>query len=187
MSLKLSDSRRTYRIITGVLAAIVLVTLAILAWALIRLPSTQANSTVPPPRPPTQTPIPPLAGVSDELLVCQRQATLAMHARQMVGAANLADDRQLRLRWLSIEWPVEDLEDALPGVILGLDVAAEVWQEGCAVYDLASIEVYDRRQEQQVHRLTVQAHVRDLLRWRAGDLRDSELLDRLEVTVDAEK
>jgi hypothetical protein len=61
-----------------------------------------------------------------------------------------------------------------------------LWQEGCAVYDLASVEVYDRRQDRQVHRLTAQAHVRDLLRWRAGELLDSELLQRLEVTENTE-
>jgi hypothetical protein len=177
-----TDVRRTYWIITGVLAAVILVALllALLPWALAR---PQQDDVPPTPTPrPTPTSIPTLAGTSERLLVCQRQVGLAMNARQMVGAANLADNGQLSLRWVSLDWPVTDLDDALPGVITALDVALEVWKGDCAVYDRVSIDVYDRRQDAQAHRLTVRAQMNDLLRWQAGELGDPELLDQLRIT-----
>ena len=181
------DSRLTYRIIAGVLAAIILVAVgsAILTWTLSRPPSTSVR--LDPTARPTPTAIPTLAGTSETLLVCQRQVAQAMNARQMVGAASLADDQQLLLRWVSLDWPVTSLDDALPGVILSMDAALEVWKGGCAVYDRVSVDVYDRRADREVHRLTVQAQMDDLLRWQAGELGDKELLDRLKtLQVDQE-
>jgi hypothetical protein len=107
----------------------------------------------------------------------------------MAGAANLAGDHLLRLRWVSMDWVVEDLDDALPGVVQGLDAALDAWQEGCALYDRVTIQVYDRRAvedkdrtvERQALRLTLQAEMDDLLRWRGGEIGDAELLERLEV------
>jgi hypothetical protein len=190
-----ADPGRTYRLVVIVLAAITLVALILagLALALTRPPSAQAIAATLTAQPApawtgTPTPVPTLPGVTDALLVCQRQAVLAMNARQMVGAANLGDDGQLRLRWVSLDWPVAALDDAMPGVVLGLDAAAEVWEEGCAVYDRVWIEVYDRREDTQAHRLTVHARMDDLRRWRAGEIADGELLDQLEtVQVDQEQ
>jgi hypothetical protein len=194
-----TDSRRTYWIIVGILVAISLATLilAVLAWTWTRLRSADAlrDPEIASPIPPTPTAIPTLAGTNQELLICQRDVGLAMNARQMVGAANLSDDRLLRLRWMSMDWAVSDLDDALPGVILGLDVALEVWEEGCPLYDRVQIKVYDRasieedgrRQERQVHRLTVQADMDDLFQWQAGALSDSALLERLQVTEPGER
>jgi hypothetical protein len=189
--------RRAFVLLTALLTAILVfvLALALLTWALTRpLPAdavaaTRTAQPDPDDRPATPTPIPTLAAVSEELLVCQRQAALALNARQLVGAANLAADRELRLRWVSMDWAVEALDDALPGVVLGLDAALEVWKDGCAFYDRVEIEVYDRRkpadsgraQKEQVLRLTVRAQVDDLLRWRAGEIGDRELLGRLEV------
>lgn len=190
-------SRRTFVFLTALLAAILVFVLALtlLTWALTRpLPAdavaaTRAAQSYLEGRSATPTPIPTLAAVNEELLVCQRQVALALNARQLAGAANLAADRELRLRWVSMDWAVEALDDALPGVVLGLDAALEVWKEGCALYDRVAIEVYDRRevahrgraQEQQVLRLTVRAQIDDLLKWRAGEIGDRELLERLEV------
>jgi hypothetical protein len=132
--------------------------------------------------PPTPTPIPTLPGVSSELLVCQRKAGRAMNARNMVGAVNISDDHLFLLNWLSLDWEISDLDDALPGVIMGFDVALDVWQRDCAVYDRVQIEVSERRGEEQTHQLTVQAQMDDLLKWRAGGLSDKELIARLKVT-----
>ena len=138
------------------------------------------SSTLPPTL--TPTPVPTLPGVSDELLVCQREAGFAMNERTLVGAVNISDDHLFLLSWVSGDWTVNDLDDALPGVILGFDVALDVWQGGCAVYDRVRIDVWDRRGEEQIRQLTVQAQMDDLLQWRAGELSDSELIARLQVT-----
>lgn len=190
-------SRRTFVLLTALLAAILVfvLALALLTWAWTRpLPADAVAATRTAQlhledRGATPTPVPTLAAVREELLVCQRQAGLALNARQLSGAANLAADRELRLRWVSMDWAVDTLDDALPGVVLGLDAALEVWQDGCAFYDRVEIEVYDRRkpadsgraQEQQVLRLTVRAQIDDLLHWRAGEIGDGELLERLEI------
>ena len=191
-----SAPRRTFTILAAALAAILLVALALAIWAWSLTRSLPARTAQPSPaRTATPTPIPTLPAVSGELLVCQRQVARAMNARRMVGAANLAADRELRLRWVSLDWAVDALDDALPGVVQGLDAALEVWQEGCAVYDRVEMEVYDRRsiadrdriagggraEERQVLRLTVRAKIDDLLQWRAGEIGDRELLERLEV------
>jgi hypothetical protein len=62
-----------------------------------------------------------------------------------------------------------------------LDVALELWEEGCPHYDRVVIQVYDRRDEVQTRRLTVQAQMADLQRWRRGEIDDTELVARLEV------
>jgi hypothetical protein len=176
-------AQRTYRTIVYVLTTIMFITgaMAILVWALARprptgVPGTPTSG---PAGRPTPTAIPTLAGTSDELLVCQREMGRALYARQMVGAANLADDGQLYLRWVSESRAINTLQDARSGVLKGLDAALEVRRGECAVFDRVTIDVYDRREDRQVHRLTVQAGVDDLVRWQAGDLGDRELLARL--------
>jgi hypothetical protein len=180
-----------YRVIVGVLLFIALGISIFVGVVLIvnrplsaeEIASTAAalpNPTAPPTF--TPTPVPTLPGVSEELLVCQRDAGFAMNERNLVGAVNISDDHLFLLSWISRDWMVNDLDDALPGVILGFDVALDVWQEGCAVYDRVRIDVWDRRAEEQMHQLTVQAQMDDLLQWRAGKLSDGELLARLQVT-----
>jgi len=130
----------------------------------------------------TPTPAPTLPGVTEALLVCQRDVGFALHRRNLIGAANISDDHQLLLSWISLDWPIQDLDDALPGVILGFDAAIEVWKGGCAVYDRVQITVWDRRNDEQIHRLTVQADLNDLLAWQANELSDKELIIRLQVS-----
>jgi hypothetical protein len=184
-------SERTYRLIVGILAGLIVATLILtgLALALNRPLSGRAIAatlTAAPVSARTETPaptaVPTLPGVSPELLVCQRQAGQAMVARQMVGAVNLSDDRLLRLKWVSQDWPVSDLDSALAGVITGLDVALSLWEGTCNVYDGVQIEVYERQGDEQPLKLTVGAEMDDALKWRAGELTDRELLARLEVT-----
>jgi len=182
-------TQRTYRLIVLILAGISTIVLAIVAAALVgtRPPTAQqvaATRTAVYPRytaTPLLTPIPTLAGVSPELLICQRQASQAMYARQMVGAVNLADDRRITFVWVSRDWSVSNLESALAGVISSLDVSLEVWQEGCAVYDRVEIQVYDGEGTRQAHRLTVTAQMSDALDWRTGNINDAVLIERLEV------
>jgi hypothetical protein len=183
-------SQRTYRIIVGLLVGIIVVVLLALAVAML-LPRYHSNrraaaalaatADARPLGPPTPTATPVLAGVNAELLVCQRQASQAMVARRMVGAVNLSDDRRLIVQWFSLDWPISNLNSALAGVMPALDVALELWEEGCPHYDLVVIEVHDRRESVQAHRLTVQAQMDDVLRWRAGEIDDVELIERLEV------
>jgi hypothetical protein len=186
-----ASPHRTYRLIVGILAGLIIVTLILVGLTLIlnRPPSSRAVAATLTAAPgpaytatPVPTAVPTLAGVSPELLVCQRQAGQAMIARQMVGAVNLSDDRLLRLKWVSLDWPVSDLDSGLSGVIMGLDVALNVWEEACNVYDRVQIEIYDRQGAEQTHKLTVHAQMDDALKWRAGELDDRELLARLEVT-----
>ncbi len=186
-----TGSEHTYRLIVGILAGLIVVTLILagLALALNRPPSSRAIAATLTAAPgpahtaaPVPTAVPTLPGISPELLVCQRQAGQAMVARQMVGAVNLSDDRLLRLKWVSLDWPVSDLDSGLAGVIMGLDVALTVWDEACNVYDRVQIEIYDRQGTEQTHKLTVRAKMDDALKWRAGELNDRELLARLEVT-----
>jgi hypothetical protein len=94
---------------------------------------------------------------------------------------NISDDHLLLLTWLSLDWQVDELDDALPGVIMGFDVALDVWQRGCTVYDRVQVEVDDKRGERQVRRFVVQGQMDDLLKWRAGGLSDKELISRLQV------
>lgn len=185
-----AGSERTYRLIVGILAGLIIATLILagLTLALNRPPSGRAIAvtltTAPVPAytaTPAPTPVPTLPGISPELLVCQRQAGQAMVARQMVGAVNLSDDRLLRLKWVSLDWSVSDLDSALTGVIMGLDVALTVWEEACNVYDRVQIEIYDRQGSEQTHKLTVYAQMDDALKWRAGELTDRELLAGLQV------
>jgi hypothetical protein len=186
-----SLSKHTYRRIIGILALAFLSVLAVVGIVLVisRPPSPDAiaatMTALPSPTPtltPTPTPIPTLSGVSNDLLVCQREIGRAMNARDMVGTVNLSDDHLLLLTWLSRDFQVDELDDALPGVIMGFDVALDVWQKECAVYDRVRIEVNERRGELQVRRLVVQAQMDDLLKWQAGELNDKELIARLQVT-----
>ncbi len=185
-----APTQRTYRLIVLVLIGISVVALSLVTVALIvaRPPSAQqaaatltAVAHTRQTATPVPTPVPTLAGVSPELLLCQRQAGQAMHARQMVGAVNLADDRRITFQWVSRDWAVSDLDSALAGVMSSLDVALEVWQSGCTVYDRVQIEVYDREGKAQNHRLTITAKMADALRWRTGEIEDAALIARLEV------
>jgi hypothetical protein len=105
-----------------------------------------------------------------------------MNQRDMAGAVHISGDHLFAMTWVSTDWQVRTLEDALPGVILGFDAALEAWQEGCAVYDRVQIEVYDGPAHDPTHRLTVRAPMDDLLKWRAGEYGDRELVARLDVT-----
>jgi len=183
-------TQRTYRLIVLILSGISAVALALVAvaWTVTRPPSAQqvAATRTAVARPlrtatPQPTPIPTLAGVYPELLLCQRHAGQAMYTRKMVGAVNLADDSRVTFQWISREWPVSDLDSALAGVMSSLDVALEVWQEGCKVYDQVEIEVYDQAGGGQTHRFTVLARMDDVLSWRTGKLDDAALIARLEV------
>ena len=130
----------------------------------------------------TPTPAPTLPGVSEQLLLCQRQAGFALNERHLVGAANISDHHLLLLSWVSLKWSIDDLDDALPGIILGFDAAIDVWENGCAVYDRVQINAWDKREDEQIHRLTVLANMDDLLAWEADQLSDTELIARLQVT-----
>jgi len=186
-----SPPKRTYRRIVGILVLVTIGILGVVGAVLLanRPPSPEAIAATltalpspTPPLTPTPTPVPTLPGVSGELLVCQREASRAMNARNMVGTVNISDDHLFVLTWLSLDWQVNELDDALPGVIMGFDVALDVWQRGSAAYDRVQVEVSDRRGERQVRRLVVQAQKDDLLKWRAGELNDKELIARLRVT-----
>jgi hypothetical protein len=184
-----APTQRTYRLIVLILigvSAVVLVTVAV-ALIVARPPTAQelaATRTAIHPRhtaTPLPTPIPTLAGTSPELLLCQRQASQAIYARQMVGAVNLAEDRRITFVWVARDWPVSNLDSALAGVMSSLDVSLEVWQSGCTIYDWVQIKVYDGKGARQTHRLTVTARMSDALHWRAGEIDDATLIDRLEV------
>jgi hypothetical protein len=181
---------RDPRLIIGLSGLIALIVLTIVGTVLLRLamPPPDAppvTQTVAPPAQeealPAPTPAPTMSGISDEMLVCQRELGQAMNARNLVGAVNLSDDRALHMTWVSTEWSVRGLQDAVPGIIASLDAALEVWDQGCAIYDRVEIEVYDGPRDAQVHRLTVRLSADDLLQWRAGALQDHELLLRLGV------
>ena len=182
-------TQRTYRLVVLSLFGISVLTLAVVAAALAATrPATarQAAATLTAAYPrhtatSLPTPIPTLAGVNPELLLCQRRAGQAMYARQMVGAVNLADDRTMTVVWISRDWPVPDLDGALAGVISSLDVSLEVWQAGCTLYDRVAVEVYERKGADQAHRLTVVARMSDVLDWRQGKLDDAALIAGLEV------
>jgi hypothetical protein len=183
-------TRRTFRWIVLILVGISAVTLAlVVASVLVTRPlaarparaTLTAVARLRDTATPAPTPVPTLPGVRPDLLLCQRQAGQAMYARGMAGAVNLADDRQLTFYWISQAWGISDLDSALAGVISSLDVALEVWQNGCTVYDRVQIDVYDREGQAQIHRLVVTAQMSDLLRWRAGEIDDATLLGQLTV------
>jgi hypothetical protein len=184
-----SQPEHVYRAVVvglGIIALIVLVavgvvlatsfppTAAQIAATLAALPSAPVQT-------PTPTSVPPVPGTSPELLVCQREAGQAMNEREMVGAVNVSDDHRLLMSWVSTRRAVRGLDDALSGVILGFEAALETWDRGCAVYDRVQIEVYDGPRDQQIHRLSVEAGIDDLLKWHEGEYRDQELVARLEV------
>jgi hypothetical protein len=180
-----------YRMVVIALAVIALLTLIVIGVALIagRPPSPEAVAATLTAMPtstmtttPEPTPVPTVPGISEDLLVCQREAGRAMNARGMVGAVNISDDHLLLMSWVSTDWAVHSLDDALSGVILAFDVALDLWQRGCAVYDRVQVDVYDGPKEDRTHRLTVNVPMDDLLRWRAGEFSDSELVARLRVT-----
>jgi len=175
-------SQRTYRLIVLSLIGISVVAVGLVTTALIvTRPPTAQQAAATLTATPAPTPVPTLAGVRPELLLCQRQAGQAMHTRRMVGAVNLADDHRITFQWVSWDWPISDLNSALAGVMSSLDVALEVWQQGCTFYDRIEIEVYDREGNAQNHRLTVTAQMDDALRWRTGTLSDTAMLARLSV------
>lgn len=185
-----SQPERIYRLMIiglGTVALIVLIAVGAVFVA-IRPPTPQqvaATLTALPPPPatatPTPTPVPPVPGTSPELLVCQREAGRAMNERDLVGAVNLSDDHELMINWVSTDAAIRDLEDALPGIIRGLEAALEIWDQGCAVYDRVEIDVYDGPRDQPTHRLRVKAQIDDLLKWHAGEYGEQELVARLEV------
>ena len=185
------SSQRTFRIVVAILAVALVCLVAFvgvllflnrpLSAAAIAATLTAMPSPTPLPTS-TPTPAPTVPALSEQLLVCQREAGQAMSARGMPGAANLSDDHLLLMKWVSMDWPVQNLDDAMPGVVTGMDVALDVWGKGCTVFDRVQIEVYDRRDNRQALRLTVLAQVDDMLKWRAGQMRDSDLIARLAVT-----
>jgi hypothetical protein len=186
-----ASPRHAYRL---VLTALVLVALVVvvgtIAVIVTNLPPSDADlaatlaalPTLLPTQTSTPTPVPTLPSVSQDLLVCQREAGRAMNARHMVGATNISGDHLLSVSWISRDWPARNLDDALPGVIMVFDVALEVWERGCAVYDRIQIDVYDGPGDARVHRLTVRVPMDDLIKWRAGEFSDQQLIARLEVT-----
>jgi len=184
--------KRTFRLMVIVLAATTVCIMAVIgAVVFLNRPLTAAEvaatlAALPSPTPLatlTPTPVPTLPGVTEGLLVCQRRAGEAMSDRQMVGAVNLSDDHLLLFKWASIGERVASLDDALAGVILAFDVALDVWEDGCAVFDRVRVEAYDRMGEQQIHRLTAEAAMDDILQWHAGGLSDTELIARIRVTL----
>ena len=190
-----SPPRNIYRIVIISLAAfaavVVVVTVALLvasrppsgkaiAATLTALPTLTATAT------PTPTPIPTVPAASEDTLLCQREAGQAMSARSMVGTVNISGDHLLWMTWVSTEWQVRDLDDALSGVIMGFDVALDVWQRGCGVYDRVQIDVYDGPGDSRTHRLTIRAPMDDLLKWRAGEFTDNQLVARLQVVTPAQ-
>jgi len=185
------SSQRTFRIVVVVMAVALVCLLAFvgvllflnrplsataIAATLTAMPSPTSQPTS------TPTPAPTVPGLSEQLLVCQSYAGQAMSTRGMPGAANLSDDHLLLMKWVSMDWPVQNLDDAMPGVVIGLDVALDVWGKGCTVFDRVQIEVYDRRDNRQALRMTILAQVDDVLKWRAGEMRDSDMIARLSVT-----
>ncbi|MFN2133250.1 MAG: hypothetical protein ACK2VD_22180 [Anaerolineae bacterium] len=185
-----SQSERVYRLmITGLGTVALIVLIAVGAvFVAIRPPTAQqiaATLTALPPPPatatPTPTPIPPVPGTSPELLVCQREAGRAMNARDLVGAVNLSDDHALSMNWVSTDAAILGLDDALPGIVRGLEAALEIWDQGCALYDRVEIDVYDGPRDRQTQRLRVKAQIDDLLKWHAGEYGEQELVARLEV------
>lgn len=131
----------------------------------------------------TPTPAPTVPAVNDALLVCQRTVGFELNKRNLVAMVNLSDNHVLSMSWISQGWLVDDLNDALPGVVLAFDAAIDAWKTDCAVYDRVQIDVWDRREGQQVHRLGIEAMVDDLLKWRDGELSDQALLQRLDITL----
>jgi hypothetical protein len=183
------STEQTFQILVISLLAVTIVILGFVGVVLALNRSASARAiaatltAMPSPAPPFDpTPVPTLPGVNEELLVCQREAGQAMSAREMVGGVNISDDHLFLIKWVSLDWQVDALDDALAGVILGFDAAVDVWEQGCAVYDRVQVDVYDRRNEEQLHQLTVRVGMDDLLKWRAGELRDSDLIARLQVT-----
>ena len=185
------SSKQTFRVMVVVLAMVtvcIIVAIGVVLFLNRPLSPQQVAATLaamPSPTPPatlTPTPVPTVPGVTEELLVCQRKALEAMADRQMVGAVNLSDDHLLLFKWVLVGQRVASFDDALAGVIMAFDVALEVWEEGCAVFDRVHVEVYDRIDDQQTHRLTAEAAVDDILKWHAGAMSDSELIARIEVT-----
>ena len=183
--------RKVYRLVIGILGLVTLLVLIVVGIVLTnaRPPSPEemaATLTALPTLTPTQTPIPTaiptVPGVSADLLVCQREAAAAMNARNLVGTVNISDDHLLMMSWVSQDWQVNDLDDALSGIIMGFDVALDVWERGCAVYDRVQIQIYDGPGDRRRYRLSVEAKMDDLLRWRAGEYGDKELIARLVVT-----
>ena len=190
-----SPPRNVYRIVLIALAVfaavVVIVTVTLLVAS--RPPSGTAIAAtltaLPTPTPtatPSPTPIPTLPAVGDDVLLCQREAGQAMSARSMVGTVNISGDHLLRMSWVSTEWQVRNLGDALSGVIMGFDVALDVWQRGCGVYDRVQIDVYDGPGDNRTHRLTVHVPMDDLLKWRAGEFTDNQLIARLQVVEPAQ-
>jgi hypothetical protein len=185
-----SQPERVYRLMIIALGAVALVVLIALGAVLIamRPPTPQqvaATLTALPPPPATATPtptaVPPVPGTNPDLLVCQREAGRALNQRDLVGAVNLSDDHQLLINWVSTDTAILDLDDALPGIIGGLEAALEIWDEGCALYDRVEIDVYDGPRDRQTHRLSVKAGIDDLLKWHAGEYGEQDLVARLEV------
>lgn len=183
-------SKQTYRLVIGALALTALLVLIVVGVVIVASlpPSPEAMAAtltaLPSPTPtvtPVPTAVPTVPGVSENLLVCQREVGRAMNVRNMVGTANVSDDHRLSIGWVSTDWVVQDLEDALSGIIQAFDVALAVWEQGCRVYDRVQVDVYDGPPEARVYRLTVRATMDDLLRWRAGEYTAQALVSRLEV------
>ncbi|MBC7251845.1 MAG: hypothetical protein H5T62_16395 [Anaerolineae bacterium] len=130
---------------------------------------------------PTPTPFPTLPPVDADCLVCQREASAAMHARRMVGAVQVTSDGRFELTWLSRDQPINTFEDALEGITRAFLVALQTRDEELCPFDQVWIEVWDERAEQRAFRLGVRASMADLAAWRSGAIDDQQLLARLEV------
>jgi hypothetical protein len=127
------------------------------------------------------TPFPTLPPVNADCLVCQREAGVEMHARQMVGAVHITGDGRFELTWLCRDRPIDKLDDALDGLTGAFLVALQTRDEDRCPFDQVWIQVWDERAEQRAFRLGVSASVADLVAWHNGAIGDQQLIERLEV------
>ena len=130
---------------------------------------------------PSPTPFPTLPPVSADCLVCQREASVAMYAHQMVGAVQVSSDGRFELIWLSRDRSISGLDDAWEGITQAFLVALQTRDEERCPFDRVQIEVWDERTEQRAFRLGVHASIADLFAWRSGMIDDKQLIERLEI------
>lgn len=130
---------------------------------------------------PTPTPFPTLPPVTVDCLVCQREAGMAMHAHQMVGAVQVTSDGRFELTWLSRDRPINSFDEAWAGITQAFIVALQTHDEKRCPFDQVRIEVWDERAQQRTFRLGVRVSITDLSAWRSGAIDDKQLVERLEI------